>query len=250
MYSFCIFGLWDLTGEIDNYNDSLFTYGSINTTILDGNKKYISYPDKFNLKEISNSELKEKLKNHNINILNIGSDHILDYRKSGLLDTIKNLNENNIICIGAGVNINELHNYSIITDEEDINCIFIAGTFYPKIWGATKDKYGVNYIDPNDPSFFVGTIIKILSINKKSINVVSINYKKKYVREFERLSERLILLGVNIVIGVSNYIGGFREINKGYIFYSLGEKSKDHIYLKITAEKEEIKEINIKQVKK
>lgn len=250
MYSFCIFGLWDLTGDIDNYSDSVFTYGSINTTILNENKKYKSYPDKFNLKKILNSELKDRLKDNNIRILNIGSDHILDYRKSGLMDTIQNLNKEDIICIGAGVNINELHNYSNITDDNEINCIFITGTFYPKIWGATKDKYGVNYINPNDPSFFVGTVIKILSINKKSINIVSINYKKKYVREFERLSERLILLGVNIVIGVSNYIGGFRKINKGYIFYSLGEISKDHIYLNITAEKDEIKEINIQMIKK
>ena len=88
-----------------------------------------------------------------------------------------------------------------------------------------------------------------MKLQKNGLTIVSINYKKKYVNQFKSLSEKLILLGVNIVIGVSDYIGGIKQFGDNYIFYSLGLMEKDHIFLNFIIEKNKIKKIKINKVR-
>jgi len=252
MSTICIFGSWDLNNiidysdEIDYLNDSLFVYGSIKKPIINKEEKYKTYPYKPNIKYILYERFKEIKKELNIRVLNICSDHILDLQKKGLLDTIANLKKEDITAIGAGLSLQKMDNYASITYNNNIKCTIICGSFNPKIWGVKNNSYGINYIDKDNPMMFISSILNIMKMNISNITIVSINYKKRYVKEFSNLSEKLILLGVDIVVGVSDYIGGIKQIENNYIFYSLGDMGKDHIILKINIKN---KNIEIKKIK-
>ncbi len=93
------------------------------------------------------------LKVFKVDIACLANNHILDFDEEGLLETIKVLNENGILTVGAGRNIDFAQKPVIIKKRGIEVIIFNYGDVssgIPITWQAKKDKPGVNLINFNN----------------------------------------------------------------------------------------------------
>jgi poly-gamma-glutamate synthesis protein (capsule biosynthesis protein) len=158
------------------------------------------------------------LKVAGFNVLSIANNHILDYQKQGLIDTVSNLSEVGILSVGAGLNLRFARRPAIIK----VKSRKIGFLAYSYTYEATRDNYGCAPLW----RFLVRQDVRFLR-ERADIVIVSFHYGKEFSStpsKFQRsISHFAIDSGADIVLGHHPHVLQPVEIYKSKIIaYSLG----------------------------
>lgn len=154
------------------------------------------------------------------NMLSLANNHIMDYGKQGLSDTLAAIKKSDMISIGAGENYVEAANIHC----KEINGIKIAFlNFAENEWSTTfGDKAGAN---PIDPVLNYNQIIEAKSIADKVI-VICHGGHEMYNLPSPRMKQLFrfyVDSGADAVVNHHTHVISGYEVYKGApIFYSLG----------------------------
>ena len=166
----------------------------------------------------------EAMKNAGFKMLNLGNNHTLDYLQAGLLDTIENVEKNEIGYIGAGRNEEEAYESKEIMIKGKKFRFFTFVRFIPATnWIATKERAGV----PN--GYDLELVKKTIQDQQGDADYTivyfhwgvekqntPVEYQKEYVRELKKL-------GVDLIVGShSHWLQGFEYYEGMPVAYSLG----------------------------
>jgi poly-gamma-glutamate synthesis protein (capsule biosynthesis protein) len=164
------------------------------------------------------------LKEVGFNLFTIANNHILDYGTDSMLNTIKALDENNFIHIGAGKNIEEAKTAYIKEIEGKRYAFLSASSVLPNdTWKATHDREGVfNGYDISElcdevkkVKPFVDKVIVYMHWGRE-LETVSNTWQKQYAR-------RIVDAGADLVVGAHPHMVQEIEYYKNVpIVYSLG----------------------------
>jgi len=196
------------------------------------------------------------LKENNFSIFSLANNHILNFGKEGLNNTLNILEKNNIQYVGAGKNFSEAHQPKII-EKNNIKLAFLAyndkALSYPSN-EATENDSGIAIMDTDE-------VKKDIAMAKKLANfvVVSVHSGNEYQYEPTQtqidFAHNAIDAGADLVIGHHPHvIQPIEKYKNGYIFYSLGNfvfdqmwsnETQESIALKIIFTSHNIKTIQI-----
>ena len=164
----------------------------------------------------------EYLKNVGFNFASLANNHIYDYGQKGLEETIKELENNNINFVGAGVNFEEAYNGKII-EKNGIKIGLLA---------ACENEFGCLYEKENRGGYAwlfherVEDSIRIL--RKKCDFIVMIAHAgveniEFPIKEWRDRYKRLCDVGADVIIGHHPHVPqGYEKYKDSLIFYSLG----------------------------
>jgi len=159
------------------------------------------------------------LKDTGFNIVNLANNHMIDYGRVGLIDTLNILEENDIKYIGAGRNIKEATK-AVIIEKDDLKIGFIG--FSSVGISAGVSKHGCAPLNR-------GLILSALRGLRKKVDtlVISIHWGVEYAvypsPKQQRLARILIDNGADLIIGHHPHvIQGIEEYKGRLIMYSLG----------------------------
>ena len=195
------------------------------------------------------------------NILSLANNHMLDYQRIALEDTMNLLKENNIDYIGAGFNKKEAFSLKI-KEIKDTEIGFLAYTnLGSENWKAGEKNSGMAWINEDD----IGKVTEDIKKAKEKVDVLVISlhageeYKKNPTPFQISFAESCIENGADLVIGHHPHI--IQEIKRyedGWISYSLGnfifdqgfsEETMKSIILKVTIEDKKIKTVSFENIK-
>ena len=171
----------------------------------------------------------EGLKFAGFNILSLANNHIMNFGKAGLESTVKILDENNILHIGAGITEEDIYKPGI----KNINgtkFAFFAFTYNFDQRKSFGEIYGVADMEIEKMKEIIGKAklendIMIVSMHAGTEYAISPNKQQK---EFARSA---IDAGADLVIGHHPHVVQTVEKYKnGYIIYSLGNFVFDQMW--------------------
>jgi len=194
-------------------------------------------------------------------VISLANNHVFDYGREALEDTLLRLKTAGIDYLGAGFNEKEAYS-PIIKELNDTKIAFLAYTnLGPETWKAGEENSGIAWISENNLETIKRDIEKVKK--ESDILIVSLHSGEEYQKtptQFQiEFSRAFIDAGADLVIGHHPHIIQPNEKYKdGWIFYSLGNFVFDQNFseetmrgqiLKILIENNKIKEvvpINIK----
>lgn len=188
-----------------------------------------TYPLKCSLK--AHPKYINGLKRAGFSIFSLSNNHILDFQEKAFFDTITNLNDNNILCFGAGRNLAEARKPTIVT-RKDISIGFLGycDVTIDSPFVASESFRGIS-------SFNIEEVEKDITdiINKVDIIIVSLHWGIEnylYPTPEQILSARKIVdFGADLIIGHHPHVlQGIEKYRNGYIAYSLGNFLFSEIY--------------------
>lgn len=224
--------------------------GNLETTFAGKDRGYSNYP-RFNTPE----QLATNLKDFRIDVLSTANNHCMDTNYTGLVSTLKYLDEAGIAHTGTSATVQD-QNEVLIKDVNGIKIAFLAFTYGTNGIPVPEDKsFSVNLIDED-------LILKQIELAKKQkpdLVCVSmhwgIEYQTKQNAEQERLAELLFKNGVDVILGSHPHVLQPMEkktitLEDGttkdcFVIYSLGnfmsgqtkENTRDSIILNINITK-------------
>lgn len=160
------------------------------------------------------------LKQLNIDLVTLANNHIMDYGKKGLIDTISELKRQGIKFIGAGENLNEASSSASFS----IGGLKIAIlNFCENEWStAGTNNPGANPLD------IINNVKQIRSLKETHNTVIVIIHggheyyhlpSPRMVKQYRYYAEN----GASVIVGHHpHYISGYEVYQKVPIFYSLG----------------------------
>jgi len=194
-------------------------------------------------------------------VISLANNHVFDYGREALEDTLLRLKTAGIDYLGAGFNEKEAYS-PIIKELNDTKIAFLAYTnLGPETWKAGEENSGIAWISENNLETIKRDIEKVKK--ESDILIVSLHSGEEYQKtptQFQiEFSRAFIDAGADLVIGHHPHIIQPNEKYKdGWIFYSLGNFVFDQNFseetmrgqiLKVLIENGKIKEvvpINIK----
>ncbi|MFW6016865.1 MAG: CapA family protein, partial [bacterium] len=195
---------WDILskGIIDIFEKADLRIANLEGPLIsDFSKKNIPMPNK--LLQGCPEEMVKWLTKYNINYVSLANNHMFDYGKKGLNNTIKILQDNNIKYSGAGNDMSEARKPAIFNLENKKISIH-SYTEYNKpylkqIVPATENTYGVM---PLDLKLMEEDINKF----KSDINIVFIHWGREHMyyphpEEQVKIGKKIIDLGFDVVLG-------------------------------------------------
>jgi poly-gamma-glutamate capsule biosynthesis protein CapA/YwtB (metallophosphatase superfamily) len=194
--------------------------GNLETTISDNNLKPLKYK---NDKIISPVYALDSLKKLEMQMVSIANNHIYDYGREGLVDTIKNLEEQKITYVGAGKNKDDANSIK----EIEINgwkTGLLARTFTCE---AANSKFRND--EPQAAELNRNQLITNISNikNKYDLLIILLHFGFEYCEYpmFEDVvfCRKLVDAGADIIVGHHPHvIQGIEKYKNGIIAYSLG----------------------------
>ena len=181
--------------DIEKYiNSADIAVGNLETTFAGKERGYSSYP-RFNTPE----QLATNLKKLGIDVVSTANNHCMDTNYSGLVSTLKYLDEAEIAHTGTNES-EESQNKILIQDVKGIKIAFLSFTYGTNGISIPSDKkYAVNLIDDE-------LIIKQLQLAKEQkpdLICVSMHWGEEYQTkpnsEQKRLANLLFENGVDII---------------------------------------------------
>ena len=168
----------------------------------------------------ANIKCVEFLKSANINLVNLGNNHIMDHGINGAESTIRILQKNKIDFLGVGKNINIAQCiYSKKIKNIKIGIISIAET---GLYTAGKNKFGTSNINIID-------IYNEIERRKEEFDYMialihgGIEFYPYPSPQGQKLSRFLIDIGINCVIWQHSHCSGYIEkYNGNFIVYGQG----------------------------
>jgi len=194
-------------------------------------------------------------------VISLANNHVFDYGREALEDTLLRLKTAGIDYLGAGFSEKEAYS-PIIKELNDTKIAFLVYTnLGPETWKADEENSGIAWISENNLETIKRDIEKVKK--ESDILIVSLHSGEEYQKtptQFQiEFSRAFIDAGADLVIGHHPHIIQPNEKYKdGWIFYSLGNFVFDQNFseetmrgqiLKILFENNKIKEvvpINIK----
>ena len=194
-------------------------------------------------------------------ILSLANNHMLDYQRIALEDTMNILKENNIDYVGAGFNKEEAFSLKI-KEIKNTRIGFLAYTnLGPENWKAGEKNSGMAWISEND----IGEIAEDIKKSKKEVDVLIISlhageeYEENPTSFQTSFAMNCIENGADLVVGHhSHVVQKIERYNDGWIAYSLGnfifdqgfsEETMKSIILKVAIKDKKIKEISSEDIK-
>lgn len=154
--------------------------------------------------------------------LSLANNHIFDWGREALRDTVVHLNSAGIKTVGAGGDAVEA-NAPLLIDAKDAKVALIAFTnLYPKSFEATGTITGISKFDEGE------ILEKIRALRTTAdIVVLSIHWGNEYEtsasNEQKRLGRMFIDAGADIVVGHHPHVvQELEQYKNGWIAYSLG----------------------------
>ena len=230
---------YDFSYVFDDVKDKLsqadITVGNLETTFAGSKIGYSSYPT-FNTPEA----LGKALKDVGVDVLSTANNHCMDKGYTGIVNTIKELDELKIDHMGT-YDSEESSNNILVKDVKGIKIAFLAYTYGTNGIAVPKDKsYAVNLIDKDK-------IKKDLQAAKDlDVDLISVSmhwgteYKQNPTDEQEELADFLFENGADIILGSHPHVLEKMEkrtieledgtTKDGFIIYSLGNFMSGQYY--------------------
>ncbi len=164
------------------------------------------------------------LKKLNVVGVCLANNHIMDYGKKGLINTIELLKKNNIKYCGAGINLEEaLKPMEIQIDKKKIKFINYGWNVEETVY-AKKNKAGAAPLEQN---IILRQINKIKKDNQNNFLIGIMHWGFEYnlypMPKDIYLAHRMIEYGTDIIIGHhSHNVQAFEKYKGKQIYYSLG----------------------------
>lgn len=150
----------------------------------------------------------------------LSNNHIMDYGKIGLEDTIRFLDANNIAHVGAGRNIEEACKPMRITENGKIINIFNYGWNVEETIYANKNEAGCA---PRQEEIILSNIL--LNKDEKNIAIMHWGFEyNKYPMPYDiSLAHKMVDAGYDLIIGHHPHvIQPMEQYREKEIFYSIG----------------------------
>jgi poly-gamma-glutamate synthesis protein (capsule biosynthesis protein) len=165
-------------------------------------------------------------------VLSLANNHAMDYGTAGLVDTLKNLDQNGIAGVGAGMNAVEAHR-PVILERNGLRLAFLAYADVPvensgfdtHVWKATDTQPGIAWADPDQ-------IKADVVAAKKEADVIIVLLHSGYeitsiipgISNEQRLAAHAAIdAGAALVIGSHpHFLQSIERYHGGLIAYSLG----------------------------
>lgn len=160
------------------------------------------------------------LKRLNVKAVTLANNHILDYSKDGLTDTMNVLSQNNIGYFGAGRNLKEADSY--VAQEINGAKICFYGCTEHEFTIATDSEAGANPFDP------LNTLDRIRNISQKVDRLIVLYHGGKEFYRYpspylKKVCRKIIDCGASMVLCQHTHcIGTYEEYNDGMILYGQG----------------------------
>ncbi|MCR4611217.1 MAG: CapA family protein [Lachnospiraceae bacterium] len=171
-------------------------------------------------------EYVNELKHIGVGLVTIANNHIYDYREDGFLDTLRNLEKNEMAYIGAGRNLEDAKRpvYYIANGKK---IAIVNATQIEKnqdfTKAATEDEAGV--LKCLDPTEFIDEINYAKSNADYVIAIVhwGTEYQSRYGSDQKKLAEQFAEAGADVIVGGHPHVlQGFDYIGEVPVYYSLG----------------------------
>lgn len=159
-----------------------------------------------------------------IDLVNLANNHSMDRGPDGLLDTIKHLDENGILHVGAGENIDEAYK-AIIIEKKGVKIAFLGmnRVIPDESWKATKSRPGMTQV--YEPTLAVESI-KLAKEQADLVVVIThwgVEREDMPVQYQKDLARRFIDAGADLIVGSHPHVlQGFEQYKGKWIAYSLG----------------------------
>lgn len=185
-------------------------------------------PKVFNFK--ADPEKVQTLVEGAIHVVNLANNHVLDYGKEGLLETLVTLDQNKILHVGAGKNAAEAAAPSIVTCQ-GVRIGFLGCTDNEPNWTATAQRPGTRYIRIGDLEAIRKEIAQLRP--QVDLLIVSIhwgpNMRERPSADFVAFAHQLIACGVDVIHGHSAHLFQGVELYQGkLILYDTGDFVDDY----------------------
>ena len=185
-------------------------------------------PKTFNFK--ANPHKVRSLVEGSIDVVNLANNHVLDYAKKGLLETLETLNQANIMHVGAGKNIIEA-SQPVIVEKNGITVGILGCTDNEPTWLAKNESPGTRYLSVYDIDLIKTDIERLRP--QVDLLILSIhwgpNMKERPSKSFTTFAHQLIEAGVDILHGHSAHIfQGVEVYQNKLILYDTGDFVDDY----------------------
>lgn len=165
-----------------------------------------------------------------IHAVNLANNHILDFGEEGLRETLKTLDAEHILHVGAGENPEKASAPSII-ECKGMKIGLLGCTDNEPTWKATSTQPGTYYLEVGDLEalrFSITTLRKEVDFLILSIHWGP-NMRQRPAPEFQSFAHDLIDLGVDLIHGHSAHIYQGMEVYKNkLILYDTGDFVDDY----------------------
>jgi len=192
------------------------------------------------------------LESAGIDMVSLANNHVLDYGKTALMDTMKHLDDAGILYAGAGQN-EDAASMPVFIDKGAVSmAVLCSSHVIPFVhWHAGKNKPGV--ASAYDPARLISEVAS--ASEKADIVLVYLHWGKEMksqpVQYQKNIARMLIDAGADLVIGSHPHIIQGLEFYKGkLIAYSLGNlvftnSFKETMLLSIRLSKQEMLEAHV-----
>lgn len=165
-----------------------------------------------------------------IDVVNLANNHVLDFDIEGLLETLKTLDQADILHVGAGKNRDESRK-PVILKRKGVKIGIIGYSDNEPGWIARERKSGIHYIEVGD----LKTVLEDILPLKEQVDVVIVsihwgpNMQEYPTSDFIEFAHALIDHGVSIIHGHSAHIfQGYEVYHGGLILYDTGDFIDDY----------------------
>jgi len=174
-------------------------------------------------------------------VFNLANNHSMDYKESGLIDTMSTLDKNGFRYYGAGLNASKAETPLIFTYKQN-KFGFIGISDHPKDFQARKSSPGIHYldIDNGDEKYGWKETLESVSSTAKQVEclIVYLHYGPNWVKSISSkiisFCHALVDNGADFVCVTSpHHILPIERYKTGTIFYSLGDIIDDYAVDKI-----------------
>lgn len=168
-------------------------------------------------------------------VLSVANNHLFDYGREAMEDSLKRLKEAGIDYVGAGFSLNEARGPVVKKVGQTKIAFFAYTNLGPKSWQAKENKSGIVWLNES----FEEDIRRAKETN--DLVVVSFHFGDEYQAKpnasQELWAKKAIDAGADLVIGHHPHVvQPLEKYKEGYIAYSLGNFVFDQSFSKETME--------------
>ena len=177
-----------------------------------------------------------------IDVASLANNHVLDWGRTGLAETLESLHAHGIQTVGAGMNLEAASRPAVLkklpnTADERRVLVFAFGTpsaGIPGEWAATATKPGVNFL-PDFTDASIESAKQTIEQYRQAgdIIVVSIHWGGNWGHDVpegqRRFAHALASAGVDVVFGhSSHHVKRVEKIGRTLVLYGCGDFINDY----------------------
>jgi poly-gamma-glutamate capsule biosynthesis protein CapA/YwtB (metallophosphatase superfamily) len=169
-----------------------------------------------------------------IDYVSLANNHILDFQKEGLIETLDHLNKAGVKNSGAGRNLEEASKPALL-ESKGIRVGVLSFTDNEPLWAATADKPGTNYTPISLEEKYFRRVRESIESLREEVDIVvfSMHWGPNIIRvptiNFIRFAHAVVDAGADIFHGYSShYFQGIEVYREKLIMYGCGDFIDDY----------------------